>query len=191
MGNKPVYKYNEEYVDVNYIDIDDEIGYRYSMFIPFKNSITDKCALVIMRNPSKANNAESDKTVNNVLRFCNKYYRGIYIVNLYPCYETDSTKVKDFIESDLYEEKMKKNFKVIDTLLDTVTEVIVAWGTASTSSRYNNDYENNIKIIIDKLNKTNKKVFAMRFASSKNPWHPRNWEDNFDLELYTWTNGKY
>jgi hypothetical protein len=191
MGNKPVYKYNTEYVDVDNIDIDDETGYRYSMFIPFKNFKTNRCALVIMRNPSNADKTKSDKTINNVLRFCNKYYSGVYIANLYPYYETNSTKVNSFIESDSYEEKMLKNFNAIDTILDNIDDAIVAWGTSSTSSKYDDDYENNITIIKDKLNKANKRVFGMRFSSSKNPWHPRNWEENFDLELYPWKNNEH
>jgi len=188
MGNKPVYKYNTEYVDVDNIDIDDEEGYRYSMFVPFKNSITDRFALVIMRNPSQADKTKSDKTINNVLRFCSKSYSGVYIANLYPNYETDSKKVKNFIESDSYEEKMIKNFEAMDSLLDnnSIEEAIVAWGTNNAGSKYDENYEENINKVLDKLNKANKRVFAMRFVSSKNPWHPRNWEESFDLELYPW-----
>ncbi|WP_051556516.1 DUF1643 domain-containing protein [Alkalihalobacterium bogoriense] len=187
MGKERIYKYNTEYVDVENIDIDDEPGYRYSMFVPFKDSITDKLALVIMRNPSKADKTKSDKTINNVLRFCSKYYSGVYIANLYPNYETDSTKVKDFIESDSYGEKMIKNYEAIDKILDNIEEVIVAWGTSNTSSKYDEDYETNIEKVLENLNNANKSVFAMRFASSNNPWHPRNWEESFDLELYRWT----
>lgn len=187
MGKERVYKYNNEYVDVNNIDIDDEPGFRYSMFVPFKNAMSDRCALVIMRNPSKADKTKSDKTINNVLRFCSKSYSGVYITNLYPNYETDSSKVKHFIESDSYAEKMIKNFKAIDSLLENVEEAIIAWGTNNTSSKYDKDYESNIEIVIDKLNKAKKRVFAMRFVSSKNPWHPRNWEESFDLELYRWS----
>lgn len=189
MGKERVYKYNTEYVDIDNIDIDDEPGYRYSMFVPFKNSTTDKCALVIMRNPSKADKTKSDKTINNVLLFCNKYYSEVYIANLYPNYETDSTKVKDFIESDLFEEKMIKNFEAIDTLLDidNIEDAIIAWGTNKAGSKYDEDYKENIEIVLNKLNTENKRVFAMRFASSKNPWHPRNWEESFELELYPWT----
>lgn len=185
---KPVYKYNTEYVDVDNIDIDDESGYRYSMFVPFINPTTDKCALVIMRNPSKADKTKSDKTINNVLRFCNNYYGGVYIANLYPNYETDSKKVRHFIESDSYEEKMIKNFEIMDTLLDNsdIKEVIVAWGTNNAGSKYEEDYETNVEVVLEKLNNANKRVFAMRFVSSNNPWHPRNWEEGFDLELYPW-----
>lgn len=188
MVKKPVYLYNEKFVDIKNILIDDEKGFRYSMFVPFKNSTNENCALVIMRNPSSADQSKSDKTINNVLRFCKSNYSGVYIVNLYPYYETDSTKLKDFIESCSYEVKMQQNYDAIDKILDKVDDAIVAWGTNNTGHKYDNEYENNVELILDKLNKANKNVFAIRFTSSKNPWHPRNWEESFNLEMYPWSN---
>jgi hypothetical protein len=188
MGKKPVYLYNEEIVDIENILIDDEEGFRFSMFIPFNESTNKNHAVVIMRNPSKADQSKSDKTINNVLRFCKSYYSGVFIANLYPYYETDSTMLKNFIESSSYEVKMQRNYDAIDKILDKVDDAIVAWGTNNTGHKYNNEYENNIKLILDKLTKAKKNIFAIRFTSSKNPWHPRNWEESFNLETYPWSN---
>lgn len=183
MSKKVIYKY-KQYIDVDNILINQEGEYRYSLFIPYKNPVNKKNVLVIMRNPSKANKDISDKTINNVLGFCHNKYDGVYMTNLYPYYETNSTKVKDFIESVSYEEQMEKNAQILDTLLESVDEVIAAWGTNNTGSKYDKGYEDVIGQILETLNKKNKDVYAMRFVASKNPWHPRNWEENFNLELY-------
>lgn len=185
MSNKPVYKY-KDYVDINNILINQETGYRYSMFIPFKNPIGDGNVLVIMRNPSEADKTKSDKTINNVLRFCYSKYSGVYIANLYPYYETDSTKVKDFIESELYDENMERNSEALKTLYKKTNDVIIAWGANNAGSKYNHNYEGVIESLLDELEKANKNIYAMRFVSSKKPWHPRNWEESFNLELYEW-----
>lgn len=185
MSNKPIYKY-EDYIDVDKILIDQEDYYRYSLFIPFKNPINHKKVLVIMRNPSKANESDSDKTINNVLNFCHGKYGGVYIANLYPYYETNSTKIKDFIELDEYEEKMEINCQAIEDLYENTDDIIIAWGTNNTGTKYNNDYENIIKSLLDKLYEAKKNIYAVRFVSSVKPWHPRNWGKNFDLELYEW-----
>jgi hypothetical protein len=186
MSSKPIYRY-KDYVDKKKILINQEPGYRYSLFVPFKESINDKCVLVIMRNPSEADKSKSDKTINNVLSFCHDKYSGVYIGNLYPYYETDSKKVKDFIESDLYDEKMKKNHLALESLSKDIDDVVIAWGTNNTGHKYDDYYESIVKELLDELYKDNKNVYAMRFVSSKNPWHPRNWEENFELELYKWS----
>jgi hypothetical protein len=85
------------YVDKLEIVINGTSKYRYLMYVPFKDVTTDKRVLVIMKSPSKADNAVSDKTINNVLSFCHEKYSGVYIANLFPCYETDSSKLSEFI----------------------------------------------------------------------------------------------
>jgi hypothetical protein len=184
--SKPVYEY-KDYVDIDNIQIDEETGYRYSLFVPFKKPKKGSgSVLVIMRNPSEADKTKSDKTINNVLSFCHGRYSGVYIANLYPYYETDSTKLKDFINSGVYDLKMKRNADALETLYKKTNDVIIAWGTNNTGAKYNNSYENIIKVLLDKFQEANKNIYAMRFVSSKNPWHPRNWEESFDLELYEW-----
>lgn len=185
MGNKPVYKY-KDYVDIDNIEINQETGYRYSLFIPLKKTVNKKHVLVIMRNPSEANKSISDKTINNVLSFCHNKYGGVYMANLYPYYETKSRKLKDFIDLESYKEKMEKNSQALEGLLKNIDDVIVAWGTSSTGSKYEENYRNTVRSVSNKLTRANKNVYAMRFVSSRNPWHPRNWEEGFNLELYLW-----
>jgi len=177
----------KKYVDFENILIEQEKGYRYSLFIPYKNSVENtvknKTVLVIMRNPSKADLDYSDRTTNNVLAFCNDKYNGVYITNLYPYYETDSKKVKKFINSTLYDKKMKKNYAALKGLIKSVDDVIVAWGTNKNIGReYKDKEESAIGKIFEILE--GKDVYAMRFESSENPWHPLNWEKNFRLQLY-------
>lgn len=184
--SKHVYKY-KDYVDIDNIKINEETGYRYSLFVPFKNLIKGGNVLVIMRNPSEADKTKSDKTINNVLSFFHGKCSGVYIANLYPYYETDSTKLKDFINSGVYDIKMKRNSKALESLYKETNDVIVAWGTNNnTGNKYNNNYESIVESLLYKLKEANKNIYAMRFVSSKNPWHPRNWEEGFKLELYEW-----
>ncbi|OBR96723.1 MULTISPECIES: DUF1643 domain-containing protein [Clostridium] len=183
MSKKQIYKY-KDYVDIEGILISKEQGYRYSLFIPFKEARNNKYVIVIMKNPSEANKTISDKSINNVLNFCYNKYDGVYIANLYPYCTSNPNNLKYFIELESYGEKMKKNLQVLDTLLKKTDEVIVAWGTSSKGKKCEQSYKSITKILSDKLSETKKKVYAMRFISSKNPWHPRNWEEGFNLELY-------
>lgn len=134
MSDKREYKYKD--VDIPNIQINQETGYIYSLFIPYKNKNSSKneSVLVIMRNPSEADKTKSDKTINNVLSFCHGKYSGVYLANLYPYYETDSTKLKDFIDLSEYDQKMKKNSKVLESLYKKTNDVIAAWGTNNTGT---------------------------------------------------------
>lgn len=168
------YKY-EDYVDINNIKIYEEMdcegeSYRYSLFISFKEYINDKNILVIMRNPSKANKEISDRTVNNVLSFChfNLKYRGVYLYNLYPYCCTKPAGLKGFFVKDRYESKMRKNTNYLGCLLKDVDSVIVAWGANSNETKEYDDY-NITRSILEKLDKSKKDVYAMRFISSKSP----------------------
>ncbi|PEY59634.1 hypothetical protein COJ37_28665 [Bacillus cereus] len=47
-----------------------------------------------MKNPSLADENESDHTVNNALKFCNfKQYSKVYIISLYAYYATEPKKL--------------------------------------------------------------------------------------------------
>lgn len=187
----PVYQY-EKYVEKSKIVINPKQSraYRYSLYIPFKYTGDKdegaKCALVIMKNPSKANTQVSDKTINNVLSFCYKKYKGVYLGNLYPTYGTNPNKLSKSISPSCYNEKMKKNREILLELIDKVDDVIIAWGSNDMNGKYSEDYDKNIAYVTNILRQNEKNIMAVRFKTSTYPWHPRNWGSSFELELYSW-----
>ncbi len=49
-------------------------------------------------------------------------------------------------------------------------------GTDNTGTqKFKNNYQSTIQSLLNKLKGDNKNIYAMRFLSSENPWHPRNW----------------
>ncbi|WP_371121730.1 DUF1643 domain-containing protein [Paenibacillus sp. OK060] len=51
------------------------------MYVPFRIQDNNNQVLIIMRNPSKANELNSDMTINNVLDFCHGKYLGVFVAN--------------------------------------------------------------------------------------------------------------
>lgn len=74
----------KDYVDQDNILIDGDNEHRLSMYVPFRIQDNNNQVLIIMRNPSKANELNSDMTINNVLGFCHGNYSGVFVANLFP-----------------------------------------------------------------------------------------------------------
>ena len=187
--NKKVYRY-KGYVDNANIAIDPSKKngfYRYLLSIPLKNSGC-KSVLVILKNPSKADKEQSDHTINNVLKFCRKDYKKVYIVNLFPCYSTNPKGVKKFISSAHFAPQMKNNINTLKAVLAEVDEVIFAWGRNSIGNK--KEYDKAIKNVLDEIRCSNKKTFAVRkkgkLLKRTYPWHAQVWAVNSDLETYEW-----
>ncbi|MFP8965215.1 DUF1643 domain-containing protein [Pokkaliibacter sp. CJK22405] len=118
----------KEYVAKSDIQIDSissaEPKFRYSLRIPFKREGTE-VALVVMMNPSKADRDNSDRTVNNVLKRIYKEcvsVKEVVIVNLYPIYETYSSKLA------LHEEQGGINISKIYSLIPEANFALLGWG---------------------------------------------------------------
>ncbi|SDM42066.1 Protein of unknown function [Paenibacillus sp. OK060] len=71
----------KDYVDKDNILIDGDNEHRFSMYVPFRIQDNNNQVLIIMRNPSKANELNSDMTINNVLDFCHGKYLGVFVAN--------------------------------------------------------------------------------------------------------------
>lgn len=173
-----------EYIDVANICIKKEGVFRYCLYIPYKEDIKSKDVVVIMKNPSKATTNESDRSINNVLEFCHGKYRGVYIANIYPKYQTESLKLKKYIKNN---SKHLKNNCYIRCMIQKVDDIIIAWGSTNyNSKKYDEDFSIKTAEILNLLEKKNKNIYAMKFISSQYPWHPLNWKKNFNLQLYKW-----
>jgi len=182
-----IYKY-KKYVDIKKIQMNGVGKFRYLLHIPFKNSISNNKVLVIMKNPSKATNYESDKTINNVLKFCNTRYSEVYIMNLFPYYSTNPSGIKTFIAMKKFVQIMKKNDGVLNETINRVDSVIVAWGGNSIGNKEH--YDKAIKRVEDIIESSKKIRHAVRVQGKsierKYPWHPQVWAVNNKLEIYEW-----
>lgn len=99
-------------------------SYRYALQIPLDRKGSKQYA-VIMMNPSTADSACSDQTINRVIRFieCNDSdATAISIVNLYAERETYSQYLA------LKKHKHDRNIKTIKDILRASDTVILGWG---------------------------------------------------------------
>ncbi|PKQ89409.1 hypothetical protein CXK86_20395 [Paenibacillus sp. BGI2013] len=180
----------KDYIDQGNILIDGDNEHRFSMYVPFRIQDNNNQVLIIMRNPSEANELNSDKTINNVLGFCHGKYSGVFVANLFPFYAKDPRQLNQHIGTSDYPKFMNKNKQTIDEILDRnprIKHVIIAWG--ANKSKLKGQYKDTIAEVLEIVNKYEKTIFAMRFISSNQPWHPRNWggeDSGYQLELYEW-----
>lgn len=119
-----------------------EVGddtYRYSLYIPFDNTGSDRNTLaVILKNPSKASKSEADITVSKV---CNvAYYNGysaVIILNLFPIRSTDPKGVLKLYSNPSFNLIMNRNFSNIKKTCKGI-DVVLAWGKDSISRHSSN-----------------------------------------------------
>jgi hypothetical protein len=129
----PIYKFKEErfYPILEELKKNEKERKRYKLEIDLKGDRGDERWLIIMKNPSRAGEDGiefSDCTINRV---CEYFYqmksdaKTIVVANLFPVYETNSSKLKDRKE-DLIDFKNKK------ILIDEISKadyIVFAWGT--------------------------------------------------------------
>lgn len=167
----------------------DKIKVRYSLKIYLKNKKSSDEVTVIMMNPSKANKYQSDRSVNKVINFVDKYmpkYSCISIVNILPFYGTRSKNLNGNIEriikvkgQNYLDNILNKNIKEIKSVTKESSKVIMAWGRPYKFSLYLY-YDLVHRVISILLSHDNLYVFKMKGSSlnseiltlEKNPRHP-------------------
>ena len=123
---KMLYMY-KDYVHISRIEVDEMEDCRFLIVYDLDNGYKNKETLVIMKNPSKANQGISDQTVNNVLEYMHEFeYSKVYIMNLIPKYGTNSRLIKDDLSQK--PDILKKNDDLICEISGKVSKVFVAWG---------------------------------------------------------------
>lgn len=180
-----IHRYNEEYVYKDKISFVGNIqnNERYLLTVPLKNN-NGKKILVIMKNPSKANKDISDRTINNVIKFCfKKGYDEVSIMNLFSYYSTDPKGITKLIDEGKYAQAVgKQNNHILLSTIKNVDRVIVAWGGNSINrERY---YKKRIKEVLEIIEGEN--LFYVE-SNSKNglyPKHAQVWSVNKDIEMY-------
>ncbi|MCY7542403.1 DUF1643 domain-containing protein [Bacillus safensis] len=121
----------------------EKVKVRYKLTVCYKEKpINDGSEeiIVLLKNPSKANQEDSDRTINKVIKIFDTdtgKVSKLTFLNVFPFYVTDSRQLspfdKDLIKNDKdkYEEFLKENLKVIkDTLFNSAESktLICAYG---------------------------------------------------------------
>lgn len=157
------YKYKDYVLDIK--KIGDE-RYRFLLEFDLQQDYSVKSALVLMQNPSKADEKISDQTINTVLDRLHRFgYTKVYIANLIPIYATDSRVISDMgLKEDLYE----RNDQIVAQVIEKATKIFVAWGGRN---GFDKDlYAKRIKAIQNLL--ANKEVYCYKVNADGTPVHP-------------------
>lgn len=172
---KPTYKYPDF---ISKVELKSVKGKRYWLSLEIDKNKSEGIT-VILKNPSKANDTISDKTVFNV---ANYIYRNrekysalknigkITILNLIPNYLTDSRGLKEFGETIFDQE----NTRILDEYCKKNKNVIIAWGNHPEGLYH--EYEK-IKAETKQILKANKNqiFYVDKMSASGNPKHGQVW----------------
>ncbi|MCO5385231.1 MAG: DUF1643 domain-containing protein [Desulfitobacterium hafniense] len=158
---------------------------RHLLRIPLKNE--GNKVLVIMKNPSKANEEISDLTIDRVLTFCyGEDYSEVNIMNLYSYYSTDAGKIADLIKNGQEDIAIgSENDNIMKSMVQEVDDVIVAWG--SNTFGLTKQYKNRIKQVINIIK--GKTLYYVQENNGQG-WYPRHaqvWNVNSGIKKYPWT----
>ncbi len=105
---------------------------RYSLTLKNANNNSGKKLLVLLQNPSKADDKISDGTINNVIKYVEKHsnnFNEIVIINIFPvrCGTLNRASV-DICEAIKNEDYISYNNKIISCYLNKVDHVLLAYG---------------------------------------------------------------
>ena len=172
---KPVYRYPDYITNISLEKTDTK---RYWLKLVFDESKNDSI-VVILKNPSRANNEFSDKTVYNVSSYIyknrNKYPEfhkigTIVILNLIPNYQTYSDKLEP-LRNEIID---PENLAVINRFTSQCKNVIIAYGNHPRGLF--DQYEKLKTNVMNILSKNNNKVFYVDKTSlAGNPKHGQVW----------------
>lgn len=118
------------------------VNIRTSLSIPLRKGV----ASCILMNPSAADNVASDDTINFVTEYIYSNFpevQRIRFLNLYPFYESSSSKVYPIIHGLTpleYNQAMKANRKAIKKSLSTTTHLFLGYGKCSGSKDDKTNY---------------------------------------------------
>ena len=178
---KPVYHYPEFVSNVTLFATKEK---RYWLNLEIDSS-KKKGIVVILKNPSRAKQHVSDKTVYNV---CNYIFRNrnkfaplqevgnITIVNLIPHFQTYSERLKS-MRGKLID---KKNMETIRELCEKNKNVIIAWGNHPNGLF--SEYEQLKAQVMEVLKASKNNVFFVdKLSKANNPKHGQIWGYADDL----------
>jgi hypothetical protein len=167
-----------DYIDIRKIGINrtgltTEEKFRYSLTIDLKEEIKN-VLVVIMMNPSHANEVSSDKTVNRVIDYAYNNYDKLLIFNALPIVDPSNDKFDNIENLNFH---CKKNVEALTTELELLVkndfriDVLLGTGIPKSSKKifdrelqniykilYNNRKKITIKSVSHTINKLKKKL---------------------------------
>jgi hypothetical protein len=194
VARKHIFRYKKQYVkkvDLKYHDTGTKRRYRLDVELQKGNSADS--VLLVMMNPSEADDKISDNTINRAIQyiFLNsdegvlKNIGKIVFTNLYVVYETYSDKVNELTEQHSWEFikgiEAGGNYNNNDVISNAKTDakiVIIAWGKGDIEG-----YDDRILEVLELLD--DKELYHVReLTKGGHPRHPRNWSYDWSLEKY-------
>lgn len=200
-----------EYIDIRKIGINrtglttDE-KCRYSLTIDFENE-NKPILVVIMMNPSHANEVSSDKTVNIVIDYAHNYFDKLFVFNVLPIVAPSNDKFANIENLDFH---CKKNIETLITELGYLIEkekeikikVILATGSPKDTKIkevFDRELQSVYKILYNNLESINIESVSYKGSKLKNKkytYHPsRKENDTFlpdvNLTIIKDPTGKY
>ena len=180
--------YNNTIVDTSNIITNSQsysnFEYRSTLTIPYQNRSQQLVSyLIVMMNPSKANQTTSDQTVNKVIDYFSSdpLINSINVCNLFPFYKTDSTQLGSLIDSISntdYHNTIIQNRSAINSKLASVSKVFLGYGDCPASCNSVLFYNEVIQLLTSIKNVSpNLPICAFdlndtKFTKYNNPRHP-------------------
>ena len=174
-------------------DLTDSIQGRYLLKVSLRNRCS-RTMTIAMMNPSKANELESDDTINKMISFVyeqnlirNSLVRDvkyINIVNVFPAYEPSSKvleeKIKKIIEDGKLSIMQERNERAFSDAFSNSQVIVLAWGDVpkKVKAQHHNHEALMACDLIKKLG-LERSTFVLKYAefervltNKKRPRHP-------------------
>ncbi|MBT2724420.1 DUF1643 domain-containing protein [Bacillus sp. ISL-46] len=157
------------------------------------NKNASRILLYVLMNPSKANKVRCDKTVKKVLDFTRSQtslldslvpdVKTVIIVNLFPFYKTDSSKLYELLNElcetrSGYEDLLEANLLKIRRGIQKADYIVYGWGDPpdNVDEWYHRELTSRILITAKRFGKENTFVFKSTrdeiITQKRNPRHP-------------------
>lgn len=141
---------------------------RTSLTVYWKSK-SNKTAVAIGINPSKANDTRSDKTLTTLARFLDAYgYCEIKMLNIFESYSTDQRGIDRVTTTDFYS---------YEDIFNEVDSIFIVWGV-------DDSYLDEKNCILNLLKKYDYKVFCVQNARGNFPIHPSRMSYDNDIINY-------
>lgn len=174
----------KEYADnINVIRILPEVRNGYRTLLQLENTqvANEVHTVVVMMNPSAADETVSDDTINKVAEALIEDSQKISILNLFPFYEPDSTLLGDVINNS-EETILEENKASFAEAIEHSHKIILAWGDVpkGLAAKLHNKHVHELIEVIEECNKSNflyvfnygEKSKLKFISKKKRPLHP-------------------
>jgi hypothetical protein len=166
---------------------------RYLLTIPFSEKPT-KSILIILKNPSEANEYKSDMTVKRVIMYVKSNLsdiNNVIIANLFVYCSKNPQEInkklneisEDYVTGNDSTNRLNNNNKIKEAAKQA-SKIIIAWGNSNGIK--GDTYNRRVKEIFDLLKE--KQFYYVRSKSKKgNPLHGQMW--SYKYKLLKWKQG--